>query len=110
MAGLCRSIVQNVFTKVVRIASPDALGARVVVQGGTLRNAAVVRALEQYLDREVVRAPYPGMMGAIGSALLAKEHAAAEEAREGKPYESSFIGLDAAASLTYERQANLPCA
>lgn len=33
MAGLCRSIIENVFTKVVRIANVAELGDRVVVQG-----------------------------------------------------------------------------
>ena len=35
MAGLCRSIIKNVFTKVVRIPNTDVLGGRIVVQGGT---------------------------------------------------------------------------
>lgn len=49
MAGLCRSIIENVFTKVVRIANVSELGDTVVVQGGTFRNFAVLRALEEYL-------------------------------------------------------------
>ena len=53
MAGLCRSIIENVFTKVIRISSTAALGDKVVVQGGTFKNDAVLRALEQYLGREV---------------------------------------------------------
>ena len=53
MAGLCRSIIENVFTKVVRIANVAELGDRVVVQGGTFRNFAVLRALEEYLGRDV---------------------------------------------------------
>ena len=36
-------------------------------------NDAVLCALEQYLGREVIRAPYPGIMGAIGAALITKE-------------------------------------
>ena len=70
MAGLCRSIIENVFTKVIRISNLDSLGERIVVQGGTFRNSAVLRALEQYIGRNVTRAPYPGLMGAIGAALL----------------------------------------
>ena len=41
MAGLCRSIIENVFTKVVRVANTKELGEKVVVQGGTFRNRAV---------------------------------------------------------------------
>ena len=70
MAGLCRSIIENVFTKVVRVGNTDTLGRRVVVQGGTFKNMAVVRAIEEYLGRDVTIAPYPGLMGAIGIALL----------------------------------------
>ncbi|MCL1836505.1 MAG: acyl-CoA dehydratase activase, partial [Treponema sp.] len=34
MAGLCRSIIENVFTKVVRISNASQLGNKIVVQGG----------------------------------------------------------------------------
>ena len=74
LAGLCRSIVENVFTKVVRVPNFAALGNTVVVQGGTFENDAVLRAMEQYTGRTVVRAPYPGLMGAIGVALLTRDH------------------------------------
>lgn len=73
MAGLCRSIIENVFTKVIRISNVASLGNRIVVQGGTFQNDAVLCALEQYLGKEVVRAPYPGIMGAIGVALIARD-------------------------------------
>lgn len=70
LAGLCRSIIENVFTKVVRVPNFAMLGETVVVQGGTFENDAVLRALEQYTERKVVRATHPGLMGAIGVALL----------------------------------------
>ncbi len=107
MAGLCRSIIENVFTKVIRVSNLDSLGKKIVVQGGTFENDAVLCALEQYVGRPVVRAPYPGIMGAIGSALLAKE----EEERRGnteKPAQR-FIGLDALETLTWKQEANVPC-
>ena len=75
MAGLCRSIIENVFTKVIRLSNLDRLGDTIVVQGGTFRNDAVLRAMEQYTGRKVTRAPYPEIMGAIGAALLTKEQA-----------------------------------
>ncbi|MBN2360481.1 MAG: CoA activase [Deltaproteobacteria bacterium] len=74
MAGVTRSIVENVFTKVVRVPNFDTLGKVFFVQGGTFLNDAVLRALEQYTGRTVVRPPHPGEMGAIGIALLAKKH------------------------------------
>ena len=88
LAGLARSIVENVFTKVVRVANFDTLGERIVVQGGTFKNRAVLRALEEYLGREVTLAPYPGEMGAIGAGLLAREHAQAAGTAA-----SQFIGF-----------------
>ena len=90
MAGLCRSIIANVFTKVVRVPNLDSLGEHIVVQGGTFRNDAVLCALEQHIGRPVTRAPYPGLMGAIGVALLTRDHMtkqAGEQAKcaEGEP-------------------------
>ena len=80
LAGVCRSIIENVFTKVVRVPNFHSLGDVVVVQGGTFENDAVLRALEQYTGRTVVRASYPGLMGAIGVALLTQEHQLARRA------------------------------
>ena len=101
MAGLCRSIIENVFTKVIRLSNLDRLGDTIVVQGGTFRNDAVLRAMEQYTGRKVTRAPYPEIMGAIGAALLTKEQA--------RHVPRSFIGLDALEDFSYTQQANAPC-
>ena len=101
MAGLCRSIIENVFTKVIRISNLDTLGDKIVVQGGTFRNDAVLRALEQYTGKSVTRSPYPGLMGAIGAALLTKDRMADRE--------RTFIGLDALDSFSYSQEANSPC-
>ncbi|MCL2283710.1 MAG: acyl-CoA dehydratase activase [Fibromonadales bacterium] len=74
IAGICRSIIDNVFTKVIRLRNLDSLGKKVVVQGGTFKNDAVLRAFEQYTGLTPIRPERPGEMGAIGIALLAKEH------------------------------------
>ncbi len=104
MAGLCRSIIQNVFTKVIRVPNLDALGEKIVVQGGTFENDAVLCALEQYVGRPVTRAPYPGIMGAIGAALIAREeHAQKKESGQ------TFIGLDKLETLTWKQEADVPC-
>ena len=103
MAGLCRSIIENVFTKVIRISSTDSLGDKIVVQGGTFQNDAVLRALENYIGKEVVRAPYPGIMGAIGAALTAKEHAL-ETAEE-----STFITMEELKDFSFTQEANVIC-
>lgn len=73
MAGLCRSIIENVFTKVVRVANTKELGEKVVVQGGTFRNRAVLRAIEEYLDMNVTLAPFPGEMGALVQGTCSQE-------------------------------------
>ena len=103
MAGLCRSIIENVFTKVIRISNLDSLGDKIVVQGGTFENDAVLCALEQYTGKPVIRAPYPGIMGAIGAALAAKESMAEQGSTR------TFIGLENLEALTYSQQANVPC-
>ena len=108
MAGLCRSIIENVFTKVIRVSNLSSLGERVVVQGGTFNNDAVLAAFEQYIGREVTRAPYPGLMGAIGAALLAQRHVR-ERIEEDGSFASTFIGLDAVSGLSYTQQANSVC-
>lgn len=94
MAGLCRSIVENVFTKVIRVSNLNTLGNRIVVQGGTFKNDAVLCALEQYVGREAIRSPYPDIMGALGVALLTKEHLAGEQA----PLPENAPGAPAATS------------
>ena len=108
MAGLCRSIIENVFTKVIRVSNIDSLGDKIVVQGGTFRNDAVLRALEQYLGREVTRSPYTGMMGALGVAILTKED---HEARlkKGENIKSPFIGLDNMDGFHYEQLGDSVC-
>ncbi len=109
MAGLCRSIVENVFTKVVRISNFSALGDTIVVQGGTFKNDAVLRALEQYTGKSVIRAPYPGEMGAIGIALLTKRRVEEETARTGGSFASRFIGLDAMEGFDYVQESKSVC-
>ena len=102
MAGLCRSIIENVFTKVIRVSNLDSLGDKIVVQGGTFQNDAVLRAMEQYLGKNVVRAPYPGIMGAIGAALITKERFRQKE-------QKTFIGLEAMDDFSYTQESNAPC-
>ncbi|MEE1219435.1 MAG: acyl-CoA dehydratase activase [Ruminococcus sp.] len=71
-AGLSLSVVKNALYKVIRASSPDELGKKVVVQGGTFLNNAVLRAFEMEMGVEVVRPNIAGLMGAYGAALYAK--------------------------------------
>lgn len=108
MAGLCRSIIENVFTKVIRISNLKTLGDKIVVQGGTFQNDAVLRALEQYIGKEVTRVPYPGIMGAIGAALITKEQVQEKIKKDGK-FEKTFLGLEKMDTFSYTQEANSVC-
>ena len=68
-AGLSISVVKNAIYKVIRATSPKDLGKKVVVQGGTFYNDAVLRAFEQEMGCEVIRPSISGLMGAFGAAL-----------------------------------------
>ncbi len=70
-AGLSLSVVKNALYKVIRASGPDELGKRIVVQGGTFLNDAVLRAFEMEMGVEVVRPNIAGLMGAYGAALYA---------------------------------------
>lgn len=72
-AGLSLSVVKNALYKVIRASSPEELGKKVVVQGGTFLNDAVLRAFEMEMGVEVVRPNIAGLMGAYGAALYAKK-------------------------------------
>ena len=73
-AGLSYSVVRNALYKVIKLKSPDDLGEKVVVQGGTFLNDSVLRAFELLTKREVVRPNLAGLMGAYGAALTAKKN------------------------------------
>ena len=69
-AGLSISVVKNALYKVIRASSPEELGRKIVVQGGTFYNEAVLRAFEKEMGVEVIRPDIAGLMGAYGAALF----------------------------------------
>lgn len=71
-AGLSYSVVRNALYKVIKLRDAGQLGEKVVVQGGTFLNDAVLRAFELLTGVEVVRPDIAGLMGAYGAALTAK--------------------------------------
>ena len=73
-AGLSVSVVKNAIYKVIRANSPSELGRRIVVQGGTFYNDAVLRAFEKELGADVIRPSIAGLMGAYGAALHAMRY------------------------------------
>ena len=72
-AGLSVSVVKNAIYKVIRATRPDELGRKIVVQGGTFYNDAVLRAFEKEIGAEVIRPSIAGLMGAFGAALHAMQ-------------------------------------
>ena len=70
-AGLAYSVVKNCLYKVLKLRDVSQLGKHIVVQGGTMRNDAVVRALELLTGTEAARCDIPELMGAYGCALYA---------------------------------------
>ena len=72
-AGLAYSVIKNALLKVIKLTDPQDLGRRIVVQGGTFYNDAVLRAFELVSGREAVRPDIAGIMGAFGAALIARD-------------------------------------
>ncbi|WP_125152795.1 2-hydroxyacyl-CoA dehydratase [Clostridium rectalis] len=72
-AGLSYSVIKNALFKVIKIRNSNELGKKIIVQGGTFYNDAVLRAFEKVSGREVVRPEIAGLMGAFGAALISKE-------------------------------------
>ncbi len=72
-AGLSYSVIKNALFKVIKLRNPGELGEKIVVQGGTFYNDAVLRAFELLSEREAIRPDISGIMGAFGAALIAKE-------------------------------------
>lgn len=72
-AGLSYSVIKNALFKVIKIRDPRELGNRIIVQGGTFYNDAVLRSFELIAERDAVRPDIAGLMGAYGAALIACE-------------------------------------
>jgi len=72
-AGLSYSVIKNALFKVIKVRNPEELGNKVIVQGGTFYNEAVLRGFELVSEREAVRPDIAGLMGAFGAAIIAKE-------------------------------------
>ena len=73
LAGLCEALVRNYLNNVGKgknIASP------VVFQGGVAANRGMKAAFERALQEEVIIPPHFDVMGAVGSAMLARDHVA----------------------------------
>lgn len=72
-AGLSYSVIKNALFKVIKIRDKKEMGEKIIVQGGTFYNDAILRCFELISGREAVRPDIAGLMGAYGSAIIAKE-------------------------------------
>ena len=101
MAALAAVLPVNVWIYAGQLQNLRSVGRKFVLQGGTHRNMAVVKAQVDFIrgkvpEAEVVLHPYSGEAGAIGAALCAADW------RERVPGRASrFRGFDDIAALTY---------
>ena len=65
--------MENALYKVIKLRNTDEAGDKIVVQGGTFMNDAVLRSFEKIIGKDVVRPDIVGLMGAYGCSLIAKE-------------------------------------
>lgn len=94
-AGLAYSVIKNALLKVIKLTDPTELGNKIVVQGGTFYNDAVLRSFELISGREAIRPDIAGIMGAFGAALIARDNY-----EEGA--ETTMLSIDEINNLTYE--------
>jgi predicted CoA-substrate-specific enzyme activase len=99
MAALAAVLPVNVWIYAGQLQNLRAVGRKFVLQGGTHRNMAVVKAQVDFIlskvpDADVVLHPYSGEAGAIGAALCAVD------AFE-RGLATTFRGFDTIAALTY---------
>lgn len=72
-AGLAYSVIKNALFKVIKVSDASSLGSKIVVQGGTFYNDAVLRSFEKIAGCDAIRPDIAGIMGAFGAALIARE-------------------------------------
>lgn len=93
-AGLAYSVIKNALLKVIKLTDPKDLGNKVVVQGGTFYNDAVLRSFERISGCSAVRPDIAGIMGAFGAALIARDHYNGQE--------STMLSIDEINDLRFE--------
>ena len=109
MAGLAAVLPKNIWLYVSQIPNLAKLGTRFVLQGGTQRNLAAVKAQVDFIEArfrgtnlkpEIVVHRHCGESGAIGCALEAHRLWSETGCRTG------FIGLDAVEHIQYRATRN----
>jgi len=87
IAGLCDSLVRNYLNN---LSKGKELEEPVVFQGGVSFNKGIVQAFERHLNCKVVVPKYNVLMGALGMAILVRDHFLRNET------ETAFRGLEVA--------------
>ena len=103
LAGLATVLPKNIWLYVAKIPHLPSLGRRFLLQGGTQRNLAAVKAQADYIrsrfdgsgEPEIVVHEHCGEAGAIGAALEARS-------LYERGHRTTFIGLDAVRSIRFE--------
>jgi predicted CoA-substrate-specific enzyme activase len=100
LAGLCGILPLNVWIYAGGLNNLAAVGKKFILQGGTHKNLAVVKAQVDFIrskipDAEIVVHPYSGEAGAIGVALCALD-------RWERGESTRFRGFEVIDALTYE--------
>ncbi len=102
LAALADVLPRNIWQYVAQIPNPSVLGNRFVLQGGTQKNIAAVKAQVDYIhskfsgagdEPEVIVHKHTNVCGAIGAAL---------EARKRSNGKTSFIGMEMTETLDYK--------
>lgn len=104
-AGIAYSVVKNALYRIIGAKRVGTLGDRIVVQGGAFKSDAVLRAFEKVCGVEAVRPESAHLMGAIGSALVARERAQANARLAGgmENVRSSLLTAKQLGKLSVER-------
>jgi len=95
-AGLAYSVIKNALFKVIKVSDASQLGKKIVVQGGTFYNNAVLRSFEKIAGCEAIRPDIAGIMGAFGAALIARERYGFKECKT-----TTMLSIDEINTLTY---------
>ncbi|MBZ5627616.1 MAG: acyl-CoA dehydratase activase-related protein, partial [Acidobacteriia bacterium] len=108
MAGLCNVLPKNIWLYVSQIPNLSAIGKKFILQGGTQHNLAAVKSQVDFIESrfkgkeikpDVIVHQHCGEAGAIGCAFEA-----VRLWENGK--QTTFIGLDQVASITFTTTRN----
>ncbi len=98
MAGLALVLPLNIWNCVVQESNIAKFGSRVLLQGGTQKNLAAVKAQVDFIEKKIPGAEvhvhkYADICGAVGAAIEAKDQMRDEPSR--------FVGIERAAAVQF---------